>query len=486
MLGLVGLLLLAVAGLGIYGYVWVSNYVQSDAFRVMLSRELGEATRSRAEIDDLSITGPFVHVSAARMRPIKRTGWSMVEADRVEAQVSLDRLRQRVVEVESVLVDKAVLQMSGEGDRLGELPLELDQAVESSNVPEWLKRFLPNRTVIGSITAEDFDLRPAKAGGVSIEGLHLTGTPVEGGKGEWQLRGRNGMLRIPASEVPFRFDSATANVGKSGLVLHDSMGKWIGDAEVTSRGELPFGEGGEWRFEGTYRDLEVRSFLSDRMRQHVSGTLAGDYDVNAERFHTEVEMTGGLVQNLPLLERVADFTRTEQFKRLVLDEAKAEVTRRGELIQMRNVVLHSKGLVRVEGDIDVEGQQLRGDLYVGVTTGALRWIPGSQSRVFTEERRGSEPGFVWTRVQLSGTIGAPKEDLSNRLLAAMGKALILDAPLGAAGVGVDILKGTGEVAGDAAKGTVETGAGVIEGAGKAAGKAVETGADLLKKVIPGF
>ncbi|MFZ4763774.1 MAG: hypothetical protein ACOYMN_02375 [Roseimicrobium sp.] len=80
--------------------------------------------------------------------------------------------------------------------------------------------------------------------------------------------------------------------------------------------------------------------------------------------------------------------------------------------------------------------------------------------------------------------------MSNRLLAAAGKALI-EAPLDVAGAGVELLeKNTGAV-GETAKrvgdGAAEAGANVlqggkdiIKGTGEAAGKAFETGVGALK------
>jgi|GEM_PF-4282462 len=475
-------LLMAAVGLG---YWWINQYVQSDAFRQMLSRKIGQATGTYAELSDLNVIGPFVRVSSAKLYPKKEVGWVLIEGDHLEADVGLDRLRQGVIDVKKLSLDRATLHMRGKEDSLGELPVHLDHDVEPTELPAWLKRWAPQRTDIAGVEIESFNLDSPDAGGLKITDLRLSGKPTDANDDLWQLRGESGLLKLPGVKEPFRFDSATAQLDKSGLVLHDGAGRWIGDSEVTARGDLPFGDEKDWKFTGSYRALDMRPFMEEAVRQHFSGFLNGTYEVVPDVFSTHVEAKDAVIQNLPLLDRVADFTRTAQFRRLVLHEAKADIKRAGERIEIRNLVLQSNDLIRMEGSVDLHGRRLAGDLLVGVTTATLRWIPGSQSRVFTEERQGY-PGLVWTRVRLSGTLDSPKEDLSNRLLAAMGKALILDAPLGAAGAGVDLLMETPGVAGEAAKGTVETGKDVLEGAGKAAEKAVESGADLLKKVIPVF
>ncbi len=56
----------------------------------------------------------------------------------------------------------------------------------------------------------------------------------------------------------------------------------------------------------------------------------------------------------------------------------------------------------------------------------MRWIPGAERLVFVEDR----DGFLWAPLRLSGTTTEPKEDLTGRLVAAAGEAIITDLPTG--------------------------------------------------------
>ncbi|MEZ0387889.1 MAG: hypothetical protein ACAI34_12520, partial [Verrucomicrobium sp.] len=162
---------------------------------------------------------------------------------------------------------------------------------------------------------------------------------------------------------------------------------------------------------------------------------------------------------------------------------------------IRNLVLQSNGLVRVQGDVTLQGRAISGKLMVGVLPSSLQWLPGSHAHVFTEQLPGSPPGFVWTYVNLGGTVDAIREDLTNRLLIAMGKEA-LKVPLDLAGRSLDLLGDAGAlpVAPAAVKEitneVMKTGTEVIQGTGGAAGKtvekAVETGVDVLKGVVPIF
>jgi hypothetical protein len=61
-----------------------------------------------------------------------------------------------------------------------------------------------------------------------------------------------------------------------------------------------------------------------------------------------------------------------------------------------------------------------GTFQVGVAPASLQWLPGSQDRVFTQQRA----GYVWAPMRLSGPLSKPGEDLSPRLIAAAQGAII--------------------------------------------------------------
>jgi hypothetical protein len=261
--------------------------------------------------------------------------------------------------------------------------------------------------------------------------------------------------------------------------LSDAVAGWLGDSEVTGRGSLPFTPDKQWNFAGHLSRLDLKDVLSAEWTSRLSGMLEGDYEAKQAApadvlLKGHLTLKNGVVQNLAVLDRVATFTQTERFKRIVLDEASWDVERQHDVTKITNLILQSNGLIRVEGTMTVTGRNLRGDFLVGVSPETLRWMPGSRAHVFTEPHPSGLVGFVWTHVHLSGNLdGTIKEDLSNRLLAAMGMSLI-DAPLGAVETGVDILGKAG------AAPVIDTGKGVIH----KAGDVLEKGVDTVKGLIP--
>ena len=147
---------------------------------------------------------------------------------------------------------------------------------------------------------------------------------------------------------------------------------------------------------------------------------------------------------LPLLDKISAYANTSRFRRLSLNEASLDFEKIGENIKLTNIVLSSEGLVRVEGVMEIEGNQiLKGDLRIGITPGTLAHIPGAETKVF---QRG-DLGLLWTPLNVSGTLDAPQEDLSDRLVAAAKERMFELLP----GIGEYALKFTGKPIGESTK-----------------------------------
>lgn len=487
-----------IAGMAAYfaASAWVQRYLRSDACREMLAREIGAAARARCELDPLSWTGAHVYSARLSLSPFAAAGWERVEADGLQASLDWSGVRRGVWSVPAVSLDWVRILLPAGAEPAKKPASTAAAAVEAeagegadaggaSGAPAWLRRWLPTRTEIGGIEVNTFDLKPAAPGaGVALEGLQLKAKPAAD-KGAWQLRGSGGKLALPGFKELFRLSQASARIDARALTLNDASARWLGDSEVNARGEFPFGGGKGWAFSGRLSNLDLRHVLSEEWNQKVSGVLECDYDVSAspgELVLTKAKfrLRSGVVQGFPVLDRVADFTHTARFRRVVLDEATGLVETRGGRTRITDLVLQSNGLIRLEGEFQTEGRAIAGDFLVGVSPETLRWMPGAQNRVFTEPNGGRVPGFVWTRVRISGTLDSPKEDLSPRLLSAMGKAVLLDVPMEVLGKGADILGRTGGAAVEGGKAVLDGGKGVIKGAGEV----LEKGVDAIKGVIP--
>jgi hypothetical protein len=476
------IVVIALLGAGFYGYTWIRNYIKSDAFRVQLATQIGRAAKADAEVEPLTWSGPDVHVNQVTLTPKAAQGWKSIGASGLQATLDFGAVRDGVWHVTRLNADTLGITMRGEVEIPKNLPMEFEEHV-ASGIPQWLRGWIPSRTKIDEVQVQTFDLLPpAGTPGVAATGITVSGKPAND-TGAWQLRGQGGKLSLPGLREPLRLTSLDARLDDKAIIFHDAVGRWLGDSEVTARGDLPFDKAKAWDFNGSIAALDMRHLLSADWSSRLSGMMEGDFRAGPAVVKGNVRCKNGIVQNMPVLNQVATFTHVDRFRRIVLDVATADVERSADAIKVTNLNLQSAGLIRVEGGFVIQGGQINGDLLVGVAPDTLTWMPGSQGHVFTQSRADA-PGYVWTTVHISGPVESPREDLTNRVLVAMGLA-----PLDVAQKGVEILSGmAGGASGTGAKGTTEAAKGVIE-AGKnvingAAGKAVETGVDILKGVVP--
>ncbi|MCX6967109.1 MAG: hypothetical protein NTZ46_04905 [Verrucomicrobia bacterium] len=154
-------------------------------------------------------------------------------------------------------------------------------------------------------------------------------------------------------------------------------------------------------------------------------------------------LTGAQLEALPILEKIAAFTRTREFRRVALQRAEANFVYAGPKLTVTHLIAESDGLIRMKGGFTVERGMLQGTFQLGVTPGSLHWLPGSRTRVFTQEH----DGYAWTVLQISGPLDHLNEDLSARLISAAGEEVM------------DGVKGTLE---NGVQGTIEKAKGLFD------------------------
>jgi hypothetical protein len=293
-------------------------------------------------------------------------------------------------------------------------------------------------------------------------------------------------ILLPAQTLAMKLNltRASARLSREDLHLKEATLTWLDAGEITARGHLR-PQAGTWEASAQVAGFPLRECLTEDWKLRLSGMLEADLKAIGSRT-TEPVITGkldlreGVLTALPVLDRLAAYTGVERFKRLVLDVATAETRISGNSRQFEKVVLQSNGLLYLDGRLAVEGEAIDGTFMLGVTPETLKWIPGAQRHVFTDSHPTGPTGMLWTPLRITGTMQAPREDLSGRLAAAAGRAL-LDAPGEVVGMGSELLitPVLGKEAGALPKE-------VIKGATDTTGKAVETGVKLLEGISGGL
>ena len=158
-------------------------------------------------------------------------------------------------------------------------------------------------------------------------------------------------------------------------------------------------------------------------------------------------MHNGTLTALPVLEALAAYADTRRFRILSLSEAHADWRLDNGRYFLTNLVLASEGLVRLEGRLELRGRDIDGRLRLGLAPGTLARIPGAETDVFAAGER----GLVWASLRLTGTLDHPREDLTDRLVAAAGVRMFERIPE----TGEQVIKFTRSLLGDAPPKAVE-------------------------------
>jgi len=203
-----------------------------------------------------------------------------------------------------------------------------------------------------------------------------------------------------------RIDSGTLTLGERGQIVVN------GTLQFTKPGAMDLGLHCQHCPSGPFLSEETRSKFEGSFNSdlRVKQELGSDKAATAEG---EISAEDGLLQNVSALEKVADLTGEERFRKLKFNQLSAKFRWTAPELSVADFVAESKGLLRVEGDFRIKNETIYGSFQLGVSAEALKSIPGAREEVFEKER----DGYYWTRVKIEGPIKNPRENLKERLVA---------------------------------------------------------------------
>lgn len=406
---LFALVVLAVLG-GRFGAGW---YLGSESFRGQITRAVEQELKAQGTFMPLQFTDGTLYSDGFVAEGNERTFFSNLRADRIRAIVNWRGLLERRWEIDELTIQNLDVRFAGrpvpeptppvphpphpkKGESSWKLDLHRAEIAQSS----W--HWGTSEASTGSLTKSAFTLQPSE-GGWLIEAssgtLSQTGWP---------------MLAVESAKL--RYTGASLFVTESALRA--------GDGRINLNGEINFDRTAN--LQARLENVDLTPLLAPDWRVRLHGKLNGTAKVQAALPDGEIQIEGDLQVNegqleaLPLLDQIATFTRTERFRRIALTRGSVAFTSAGKRTVVRQAILESEGLMRVEGNCTITNQKIDGLFQVGVTSASLQWLPGSQARVFTV----AHDGYFWTPVRLSGPVDHPREDLTKRLVAAAAGELL--------------------------------------------------------------
>lgn len=421
--------LIAVVGLVAVKF-WVDSWLRGPEFRELIEARTSAAMRAETTLEPLQWAGSSVFSARLEAQGELDSSLRSLDARQLRGNVDWRAIFDGAWRIERI--DVVRLDAEWRADSARQAPnVEIERTGGATpRRRSMFGRWLPRRFEIGEVAAQSANFSVAGAG--SVRETELTARPEGSG---WIFDGRGGEVDLPRM-AGLEIEQFRLRL-QQGVLFVTEASLRAGEA---GRIELSGEVGGEDRplaLRAEWKQVDCAALLDTTWRERLRGKASGSADFTGGG-GTPVSTSGrfvvtdGSLEGLPVQAQIAKFARTPQFERMPIHELSGDFVVAGGDTVIRNFLLESKGLVKVEGDLRVGAdRELDGTFRIGVTPQTLSWLPGSRERIFTESR----DGYLWTDLRVGGTMDEPTENLSTRLAQATvdevidtGIELINDAP----------------------------------------------------------
>jgi len=395
------------SGVAVFLSPLLTHYVESDSFRTAMEQE----------------TAKGLHFPRVRYAPIRRTSPVTAQSESLEGDNGEKAMKSLVAHGIAAKFDPwGVFLRQWRFDSVhvesGDVEIQIYEAHPEAVRPKpWFAIFLPNRVYLTKIQSEQANitwrLRGERAG---FFGTQLLITP-NGRDFEYVATG--GRLKmVPVPDLELRRTHLL--ITKTLLTLYDLdlASDSNNDESIQAKGHAGLGQDKSIDVKATFKSVPIRQWLPAEWKGRFDGSAFGDLHYTGKDSKLEsssgegsLRIRNGRIDDLPFLEKLAEFAHKKSFGRLNLNECSLGFAWRYPEIEIKDIAIEENEKFRIEGEISIKRRVLRGTIRLGLSREYLEWLPNPEE-VFS--RRSS--GYLWTDVHLSGTIDEPEQDLSQRIV----------------------------------------------------------------------
>jgi hypothetical protein len=389
--------------------VLLVHWLEGGEFHSLVEQKAAERLHAKAEL--APIHWDWVGLTSGSLRALgsAETALKKIESSGLHARIHPAALLQGHLVVEKITLDRSEV-------RLGPVKEGNNKVVaEGSTQPSILPKWLPTQFVIEKIESCSTDvlIEQPKGGSFDILGTRLESVP-EGDQIRFEAHGgRLVSEHFPALKIAI--ETIRCRLSHSGLDLTGADLSIQNGGTLRLEGNFP-SNGSESRLKGHWEKVELSSLLP-ALEGRVVGSLEGQGEAawGSDGIHAisgNVRAHGITLSQIPALEKLALVTAMDQFRHLPIQEAHATFSGDANKTTWSDVVLESKGLLKLIGDAEV-GQEgsLMGSFQVGITKRIVDMIPFAREVLGLNEH----DGYIWIPMMVGGSLSHPVEDLSPRL-----------------------------------------------------------------------
>ncbi len=450
----VGLLALGVVLIAV-GYGMIRSYLHSDAFRKFLSAEAGEMAGVTGEFAPFRWEGLAVDTDSFGAK-----GEGVVTnvlAEGLHTEVGLGGIRRGVWEVKESNIRR--LEISVDATKGGTDPgtkeaVKQENRAKKSARPSWF----PSEAELKGAEIGHVSLKARlEQGEATASGMRIH-AEQSGAKNAFRGEITGGTIHLPFPLLPeLKLDEANLRYQDKTLFLSKARLDAWDSGRIEATGQWDF-TGKQYSLEGDLTGVKCENVFGPDWAKRLAGDVTSSFGLSNPAGYPvasgKLEIRNGVMTALPVLDALAAYADTRRFRVLTLNEARVSWRWQKGLISLSDLVLSSEGLVRLEGNVTLRGEQVDGIFRLGLAPGTLSTIPGAETIVFLPGER----GLLWTPLRITGTLDDPKEDLTDRLVAAAGMRMFDQIPE----TGEKVIKFSRSILGDNPSATIDKGVKIIE------------------------
>ncbi len=463
-------LLLLTTGLGVIVW-WANEWLRGAGFRQSAESALSEMLDAEVTLQPLAWSGLLseIHTEGGIARGRPTAFLKSAKVERVKLSLLPGDLLQRRLHIQGIEIGKMELLL---GERVGQ-PATTPRTERSHSA---FSALAPQELQIGPIHSRNLSLRWLQGGGGELRRVEAV---LRRATDCWTLSLKNGELLLPEQPIVGIIEASLAYSGEGLQIVASELSGPSGGRCHLSGSLFP-----TLALEGTVEGIPITPFLNEQSAKMITGDLAGAMTFTVRenqrlRSHGAVRIDRAHLRGGTVMDQIARLTSEPGYSNMPLHEARMTFSFENERLRCKEIVIESRGLLAIHGEMTLSERFMDGEFEVGVPVSSLRRLPGSATAVFRRE----ENGYRWTTVKVAGPIDQLENDLIGRLMTAPLAATLIGVN-NTLGAGIGLVGGTTDLF---LRGARTTGEGVKtlgEGSGKAAGSILNGavgGLDLLRR-----
>lgn len=417
----------------VIAYYQLLFHLQSPAFCKELSQQARQITeaesvtlRDSLQIDNNRITLGLAELTQAG--PIES-----LSAHGISTEIDRGALWNRKLAVRKLTVEEAEIHLNLSSERKD---TDSPQTEEEESKKGFISNFAPNQYSLDFFECKDSDAHlNLGESQYSLHGCTTTATPqTKRGNTTWQINLENGRFHTPFTSLrDTSVKSATIIASSKEIALTESR-LLLSPGELRARGSYN-PQTNRWSAVLRSNKANVARILNPEWQKRLHGELYGELELTGQKQKLArgagyLSLQKGILEGLPILSDL-QFHGTMPYRSLPLDKAECRLSYPYNDIShnIRNAWLFdqidlraSNGLLLVKGRVIVgDDKSLGGTLTIGLPEHRFSHIPPKAlAGIFSEK---DDQGYVWVKLNLSGTLDDPQEDLTIRLCTVLGKAI---------------------------------------------------------------